>query len=144
MKSYVVGLALLVLIGTGGYYLVTKNGAGTPDTAAVTADGDSQAASANKATNSKAVTIVYTDTGFAPAALTVKLGSTVRFFNQSKEKLWVMVSPSKDPAKMLAEFDENGSILNGQGWEFTFTKTGTFDYQNYMSPKKMGSVTVTK
>ncbi len=146
MVSYVIGLAMLVLIGTGGYYLMTKQAAAPSDT--VVAEGTAvdagQAASLGKATSPAATTVVYTDKGFSPAQVTIKLGQKVRFFNQSKEKMWVASGPIPTHAT-LPEFDQNGSVGNGLAWEFAFTDVGTFEYYNQMNPKvPMGKVTVNK
>lgn len=133
MISYLVGLALLVLIGGGGYYLASRDVALAPD--------ESQTAGANVPTNPKAKTVIYSDKGFSPATTTIKLGETVRWFNQSKNKLWVMGTDTKETTG-LVEFDQNGSITNGQGWELTFNKVGTFPYRNQMMPKQAGGAVI--
>ena len=145
--SYLVGLALLVVVGGGGYYLVTQKSGGEGDAVAGAWDGLSDeelVAAANRATTPGTVAIVYTDKGFLPATVNIKLGQKVRFFNQSGEKLWVIQEAKPSAANRLAEFDENNTIGKGQGWEFTFNHVGTFNYQNNSNPKMMGTVVVTQ
>ena len=136
MMTYVAGFALLLLIAGGGYYLASR------DMSLATPEGESQTAGANVPTDPNAKTVVYGDKGFAPATTTIKLGQTVRWFNQSsKTKLWVR---GTDPSTVtgLAEFDQYGSITKGQGWDFTFNKVGTFSYHNQMTPKQAGGAVI--
>ena len=144
--SYLVGLALLLVVGGGGYYLVAQKGATTGDEVAANWDGlsdDELVAAASKATTPGSTAVVYTNKGFLPSAVTIKLGQKVRFFNQSGEKLWVMQAPNPGAGNALPEFDQNNNITKGQAWELTFNKVGTFTYLNNSNPKMMGTVTVT-
>ena len=145
MVSYVVGFALLLLVAGGGYYVANKTVSTAPSedvVAEAVVDDSSQAASANRPTNPNATTVTYTDKGFGPDAVTIKLGQTVRWFNQSSGKLWVAANPHPTHTS-LAGFDENGSINKGQGWQYTFTQVGTFSYHNHMMPgKSEGKVVV--
>lgn len=85
--------------------------------------------------------VTYTDTGFAPIAVTVKQGSTVTFVNESSRGMWVAsgVYPSN---QLLPSFNQKGTVAKGGVYEYTFSKAGTWQYQNDKNPSDIGYVTV--
>ena len=83
----------------------------------------------------------YTDAGFSPANLTVKVGDTVTFKNQSSADMWVAsaMHPTHSvyngttlqqhcPDPENNDFDQCQSGGAGTSWSFTFTKAGSFGY----------------
>ncbi|MBX4186960.1 MAG: cupredoxin domain-containing protein [Candidatus Doudnabacteria bacterium] len=87
--------------------------------------------------------ITYTSTGFSPATVTIKKGTTVNFVNNSSGNVW----PASDPHPSHTDypgFDPRQAIPAGQSWAFTFDKVGTWGYHNHLNPAKRGSITVTE
>lgn len=85
--------------------------------------------------------ITYTDTGFAPKEVAVRAGSTVTFVNESSRDMWVAsgVYPSN---QILPSFNQKGTVAKGGVYEYTFTKVGTWQYQNDKNPNDIGYVIV--
>jgi len=103
----------------------------TPTTPATTTVDDSP----------KTVTILYTDSGFSPTPMTINLGDTVKFVNQSALNMWVASGPHPTHTN-YPEFDQRTSVANGGSYSFIFTKTGTWGYHNHVNAKHFGSIVV--
>jgi len=63
--------------------------------------------------------VSYTDNGFAPAALSVKQGETVRFTNNTSEPLQLTLAGAQPPV-----------LDRGEYFEYTFATSGSFDYSD--------------
>ncbi len=88
----------------------------------------------------------YTDRGFEPLHYSIKRGDTVRFTNNSQEKLWVAadgdaVYPITGDCGSSA-LDSCTPIGPGEFWEFTFTEGGTWTVVNNLDKSKVGVVEV--
>lgn len=85
--------------------------------------------------------VTYTDSGFGPKEITVSVGSTVTFVNESSRDMWVAsgVYPSN---QLLPGFDQKGTVAKGGVYEYTFSKVGTWQYQNDKNPNDIGYVVV--
>lgn len=95
----------------------------------------------NSSTSAKVVTVEYTDAGFAPATVNVKVGDTVKFVNKSSSPFW----PASDPHPIhtgLAGFDAKAQVAVGESFSFKFTKTGSFGFHNHLKPTAKGKVVV--
>jgi plastocyanin len=97
----------------------------------------------------KTVAVAYTDVGFSPASVSINKGDTVRFVNQSSEKLWVGSNPHPvhngyptTGGCRSSTFDSCKEIAAGDAWEFTFDIAGTWGYHNHLNPGKGGTVVV--
>lgn len=80
---------------------------------------------------------------FSPREVTIKVGQTVRWTNETSGGMWI----ASDPHPLhtdLPELDKKSSVSPGQSWEFTFTNPGTYGYHNHLSPSKTGTVIVTE
>ncbi len=84
--------------------------------------------------------ISYTDRGFQPSSATIKAGDTVRFTNNSSRTLWIASAPSESHGIYPGTSDCGGSALDtckalnpGDFWEFTFSQSGTWEYQNNLN-----------
>ena len=73
---------------------------------------------------------------FAPAALTVKAGTTVTWTNQDADAHTVT---SKDGGGPLA----SAALNTGQTYSYTFAKPGTYAYLCTIHPFMTATVTVT-
>ena len=89
----------------------------------------------------KAANILITDNGFTPRSLTVSSGTTVRWINHSS-KIHRLASDSyPDPADLHGPFAT--SILKHNAiYEFTFARSGTFDYHDQSNLELKGIIIV--
>lgn len=105
---------------------------------------------------SSVTTVVYTDQGFSPNSVTVPVGATVTFVNQTGENMWVASAPhpthqaydgttvSEHCAASYhyrgpAPFDQCASA---NGLRFTFLKVGEWKYHNHADATDFGAIIV--
>lgn len=99
--------------------------------------------------------ITYTDAGYLPKELKIKLGDTITWKNQSSVGSWVgsALHPTHTvysgtslqehcPDTANTSFDECKSSQPGESWSFTFNKKGTWRYHNHVMPSHSGSIIV--
>ncbi len=86
--------------------------------------------------------VTYADGGFNPKIVTVSVGTTVTFMNDSSGAMWV-ASDIHPTHQLLPGFDELNSVSKGGSYEYTFVKVGTWTYHNHMNPSVKGTVVVT-
>lgn len=96
-------------------------------------------------------TVSYTDGGFSPQTLNIKMGDTIRFTNESSGGMWVASAihpthalyPEKTASDCLGStFDQCASVSNGESWEFTFNQKGEHKYHNHVRASKTGTIIV--
>ncbi|MDZ7726591.1 MAG: cupredoxin domain-containing protein [Candidatus Campbellbacteria bacterium] len=87
--------------------------------------------------------ITFTDNGFDPEEVTVSVGESVVWVNESSEGMWPAsnVHPTHE---IYSEFDALGEIPPGEGWEFTFEEAGDWGFHDHLSPQFEGVVHVTE
>ncbi len=142
-------ILLIILIIVGGFILYGKGSKSTtynnvitenPTEAPVT-DDSAQPAGNPPAPTSNAPTVTYTDSGFSPAVLSITVGTTVTFVNQSSGMMWVASNPHPIHTD-LSGFDEKMAVPNGGTYSYTFVKIGQFGFHNHVNPSKVGVITV--
>lgn len=87
------------------------------------------------------VTIRRTDEGYEPKEVTVTVGDTVSFVNESSEFHW----PASDvhPTHTIyADFDPRDPIAPGATWSFVFTEIGEWVFHDHLRANLKGVVTV--
>lgn len=96
-----------------------------------------------------AQTVTYTDSGFAPASLTIKKGDTVVFKNTASDG--VRVSSNPHPLHngypttggcVTSTFDSCSNVTPGQSWSFKFDITGSWGYHNHLNSSERGTIVV--
>lgn len=87
--------------------------------------------------------VSYGTGGFVPNTVTVKIGTTVVWTNQSQSGMWV-ASAMHPTHQLLPGFDQLKSVSAGSAYEYTFEKVGTWKYHNHMAPADTGTVVVTE
>jgi plastocyanin len=87
-----------------------------------------------------AYTISYTDSGFNPGVIEVKLGSTITFVNNSSKELSVASTAIGGFGVTL--LNQKGSINRGGTFSVTFTGTGTWSYMNRLNQRDGGNIIV--
>ena len=100
--------------------------------------------------------VTYMDAGYAPSPLTIAVGETVTFRNESSEAMWTAsaMHPTHTVYSGTAleehcpdiagdAFDACTGIQPGDEWSFTFMKEGTWNYHNHLNASHFGSIVVT-
>lgn len=93
--------------------------------------------------------ITYTDAGYSPSNITVPLGATITWKNQSTRGMWT----AADPHPIHNSYPEGGGCINsdfdackqiqpGQTYSFTFKQKGTWGYHNHARSSDRGTITV--
>lgn len=148
MEGKTIGIIIAVIVVLAGWwYLLYAVPASAPAVQNNTSD--------NGTVPSSGVIIAYSSQGFSPSNVTVQLGATVMFVNQTDERMWVAsaVHPSHEvyDGTALAEHCAAGyngtapfdQCSAGASYSFTFLKTGTWGYHNHANASHFGSITVT-
>ena len=78
---------------------------------------------------------------FDPATLTIKVGDTVEFKNESGEDKWPAsnVHPTHE---LYPGFDAQKTVLDGDSYEFTFDRAGRWGYHDHLNPDIQGTIVV--
>ncbi len=99
--------------------------------------------------------VTYTDAGYSPKELKIKLGDTVTWKNQSSHGMWT--ASAMHPTHVIysgtsldehcpdienTSLDQCTSGLPGESWSFTFNEVGTWRYHNHVLASDFGSVVV--
>lgn len=162
----IVTIVAAIIVLVGGFYLWQgMNQAAAPSapapapSAQVPAPAPSQPVAEPDGTTTgsepKTVIVTFTDSGYAPASVTIKAGDTVTFRNESDSAMWTAsgAHPSHAlysgttlsehcPDAAQTSFDACGSTQPGGSWSFTFQKTGTWKYHNHVGPSDFGTIVV--
>ena len=97
--------------------------------------------------------VIYTDAGYDPSPITIKVGDTVKFVNNSSVDFWPAsamhpthtVYPGSNITKCNtpeanAIFDACKSLAPGVSWSFLFTEKGKWNYHDHLNVSEYGSV----
>ncbi|OHA17378.1 MAG: hypothetical protein A3G52_03755 [Candidatus Taylorbacteria bacterium RIFCSPLOWO2_12_FULL_43_20] len=86
--------------------------------------------------------VIYTKEGFNPKSITVNKGQTVRFINESATPMSV-ASNDHPTHNIYPEFDQYKTDARGKSvFDFTFDKTGEWQYHNHLQANHEGTVIV--
>ena len=93
---------------------------------------------------SDAVTVEVTDSGFSPAAATVKSGGKITWTNSSKSAVVIASDPhpSHTANPQLTGGGFTMEIAPGASSSVTVTKTGTWGFHNHLNPGVKGKIVV--
>lgn len=145
MNKNLIYILLVILAGVGVYAYTNKPT--TTLSPEVTVTEDAMMETTKTVTKDEVMekeevsTIKYTDEGFEPQSVTVKVGSTVTFVNESDLDMWV--ASALHPTHLeLPGFDQLKGEPKGSTYSFTFEKKGTWKFHDHLTPKFYGSVVV--
>ena len=132
-KKVIIAIIVVLLALIGGYFLFKGN--------------------VQAPINAKEV--IYTDSGYSPKEITIKIGDTVTWKNESSHGMWIAsaMHPSHViysgtsldehcPDAQNTSFDECISAQPGESWSFKFDKQGTWRYHNHVQASDFGSIIV--
>lgn len=151
-KALIIGIVAVVAIAIAVFFLMDIGGddadttVDTPQTSAPNNNESSNNTSNNQNTDDgseetdASTTITYTDSGFSPASLTVKKGTTVTVKNNSSGNLEF----SSDVHPVHSDNPELNTASIGPGGSTTFTPntTGTWGYHNHQKDSDRGTLIV--
>lgn len=148
---------IIIIILLGGYFLLKDTSEPIPSVSEstnqepITEPSTLEQPSEQLPTTEENV-ITYTNTGYSPNTITIKVGETVIFKNQSTNNMWT--ASGAHPTHFLysgtsleehcpdvssTAFDQCGS---GNEYSFTFMKSGTWKYHNHLNPSDTGTIVV--
>lgn len=151
MKNPLLWIVLVILtFGLGWYFFMQ-----TPAQAPAPVGNEPQVTGEevpDEGESVSAFTVRYTDNGFSPESMTVPVGTTVTWINQSSGEMWVGSDehPSHTnysgtsrsehcPDTDNSNFDQ---CARGNTFSFTFTKAGSWDYHNHVGSEDRGTIVV--
>jgi plastocyanin len=155
-RTLVIALIIIVILAAGAYFFVAHSAA-APATPAAAVIAQPQTVAVTPGMPAPLVT--YSDKGFSPKTLSVKVGDTVRFVNNSSHGMWVasnthpthtqydgtsLSQHCSASANTNGGFDECTPVDPGTVYSFTFTKAGSFMFHNHLQASDTGTVTVTQ
>lgn len=121
-KEYLVIVVALALLGVGAFF----------SSQSISDVGD------YGLRKSEGNNVVYTDSGFSPEALTVDIGATVTFTNESDNPMWI----GSNPHPVHTDYSVFDQLGDGDNYSFTFTEAGSYRYHNHLVPSYVGTIIV--
>lgn len=152
MKNFIIILAIIAVLFIG-YKTLSKKGANTNIQTPVIKEEETQnkdqqttqseepSAMEKTETPTEQKTVKYTANGFEPSSITISIGETVTFINETEKSMWVASDPHPTHTD-LSVFDEKTGIEKGKSYPFTFEKKGTWGYHNHLSARDKGTIIV--
>ncbi|MBI4067234.1 cupredoxin domain-containing protein [Candidatus Gottesmanbacteria bacterium] len=152
MNKLYIALAVIAIIAIGGYMMmrgqkttspVSENTTTVPTQVVqeVTPTVEAMEKVSPAEETMEKVVVNYTDDGFSPKSVSVKVGTPVTFINQSSTPMWVASAPHPQHTD-LPGFDQLKSVEKGGEYTYTFQKAGNWKYHNHLAASNFGSVTV--
>lgn len=137
MKKIAIAIIIVAVVVLGGYFLLNPQPSTQP--------------SVDQVPVAKENVVTYTNAGYSPTTLRVKVGETVAFKNQSSNSMWTAsaVHPTHrgyptTGGCLGSTFDACKGVQPGNSWSFRFDISGTWKYHNHLSPGDTGTIVVTK
>src|SRR3989337_2554587 len=131
-KAAIFGAVISSALILAGCNLYKTSGGETGSTGATSEQTETAPVSGNL--------ITYTDSGFSSAQISVKVGDTVTFKNDSTKN--IQVNSAGHPSHTQFPELNVGSIAAGESKTVTFTTAGTKKYHNHLNPSQTGPMVV--
>lgn len=160
MNKVIIGIIVVAIIAVGGYFLLRSPGSPAPGSSSTpqpTSQGTAptapapttQAPAAQETPSVEQNVVTYTNAGYSPSTLRVKVGATVTFKNQSSQSMWTAsaVHPTHKSYPTTggcigSTFDACKGTQPSGSWSFRFDVAGTWKYHNHLIPGNTGAVVV--
>src|SRR3989344_536116 len=157
MNKTIVILVVIVVVIAGGYFLLNGNVQAPVQNNTQNSMQKQDETSQLNVDDTNQMTgkyiVNFTDSGYSPSELKIKVGDTVTFVNNSSNTVWT--ASAMHPSHIIysgtslqqhcpdaenSAFDECKSSQPGESWSFTFNKQGTWGYHNHMATKDFGKI----
>ncbi|OGI71048.1 hypothetical protein A3B84_02490 [Candidatus Nomurabacteria bacterium RIFCSPHIGHO2_02_FULL_35_13] len=144
MNKTFVTVLILVIIVLGGYFLLQNPEAQAPTTGTpISLPVTDQSVLVDENV------VVYSDTGYSPSTLNVKVGDIVTFKNNSSMSMWTASAMHPTHAVypttggcLGSTFDACKGVQPGDSWSFKFDIVGSWKYHDHLKPSFFGTVVV--
>jgi len=145
MNKTFVTILILVVVILGGYFLLKSSEVQAPtmETPVV------PIGTANESTSVGQNAVTYSDTGYLPGTLNIKVGTTVTFKNNSSVSMWTASAFHPTHAAypttggcLGSTFDACKGIQPGDFWSFKFDIVGSWKYHDHLKPSYFGTIVV--
>jgi plastocyanin len=111
---------------------------GTLQSSASSQGSGTQSSASSQSSVTRSTIVEYTDSGFEPAVISVPVGGSITFKNDTQGTMWI-----KGTAVGTSDsFDAGTSVGQGGVFTFKFTKAGSWTFSNYLKPDHTGRVMV--
>lgn len=94
-------------------------------------------------------TVIYNNSGYSPAILMIKVGTSVTFKNNSTHSMWTASNDHlthrlypESGGCIGSKFDACKGIMPGESWTFKFVIAGAWKYHNHLEPGDTGTIVV--
>lgn len=147
MKGTIIAVVVVAVLAVGGFFVYrsmsTKNYNQQSTTSLATPASKQEPATTkdNISETSGENTVTYTNSGFSPKSITIKVGESVTFVNNSSSLLHVASNPHPIHTDLLG-FDSKNTFSAGESYTYTFEKTGEHGYHNHLNPTSTGVVVI--
>jgi plastocyanin len=132
-NKYLLGGFVLLIIVVGVFlFLNNKNNSKTVQQA--------NAPQPTQAKQVKEANVTVTNSGFDPATINIKAGTTVVWINKSGQN--ATVNSDIYPNNLLWSFLNLGEFDNNSNVSVVFEKSGKYTYHNQLSPNQKGTIVV--
>jgi plastocyanin len=152
-KGLLVAGIVVVILAVAGVAVARKSNHTTTAPTANSSDKTTPSSSNTSATNSstqqsttgssttgQTATITYSDSGFSPATITVKAGTTVTVKNTSSHAVQFDSDPHPSHTD---DTDLNAGLIQaGASQSFMVDKKGNYGYHNHLNESETGSIVV--
>jgi len=145
MNKIIIVVVVIVILAAGGFFLMSSKNNVIAPTAPVSSPttnplGPSDALQPEEGAMMEDQTVTLSESGFTPATLTVKAGTTVKWVNNSGKSATVSSNPHPTHTNYtplnLGQF--NGDTPHS----LTFDALGTYGYHNHLNPAQKGTIIV--
>ncbi len=156
MNQRVIAIIAVLVVLIGGWYLVSRAPESAPIPGSETNNVDNGALGIVAEDTETMKTIRYTDAGYVPNSVTIPVGGTITWVNDTSKNMWVAsaMHPTHTaysgtnlsqhcPDTSGDAFDQCTGGAPGTTYSFTFDKAGTWRYHDHIDATKFGSVVVT-
>ena len=152
-SSWVVVIIIILVAGGFGWWWYTQAPAGTAPAGQTDGIGNGVGVGVGVGVGEPvSVGVIYSQSGFSPAEITVKKGDTVTWSNSGGGNMWVasaqhpthtvysgIALSAHCPGMTASAFDQ---CQNGATYSFKFDKVGTWAYHNHTNSGHFGRVIV--
>lgn len=143
-KAFLILVVLMVIIGGAVYFMSRESVLYKTDlTVPVeqTSSNTIPVVKNNEIPTFSEVVINYSNDGYAPNTIKVKINTMVTFKNNSSKLMWP--ASAFHPTHLeLPEFDALKGFVPGQSYSYTFTKVGEWKYHDHLAPQYLGLIIV--
>lgn len=157
-KKFLIVLAIIIIAGVAVF--ISNNKTEAPSEEANQTQTKSPASSTTESTDGARLlpqenVVIYTNAGYSPSPIKVKIGETIIFKNNGSQPMWTasavhpthMAYPGSDIKKCGTSeankiFDACAGIPSGESWSFKFDNAGEWKYHNHLNTGHYGAIIV--